>query len=677
MAPKAKPKPSPAAKSAAAPSIPIEDLFSNLHRHVQNFEYDQAAKAADQVLAVAPGDEDAVRCKVVALIKKDLIDKALEEIQRFKSLPIDLSFYKAYCLYRQNKLKEALEALEGQERTSTVLQLESQIFYRLGKMDSCMESYDKLQKFKIESLDLKTNIIAALIAAGRSAEVQGMMDTLRIKASSSFELAHNTACSLIEKGKYADAEQQLLSARRIGQEALMDEDYGDDEIETELAPISVQLAYVRQLLGHTQEAMESYLGTITRDLADASSLAVATNNLIALRGTKDASDSLRKLERHIKKTDGAGQFQLANSLDFKLSQRQKEALYCNRLLLLLQANKLDQAQELASALPEMFPDSVTPVLLQAAVHVREKKVPKAEEILAQFAVKFPEKSKPVLLARAQIAAAAGHAQISAESLSRIPDIQHMPATVATLVTLKERIGDINGAATVLDSAIQWWRNSMTEDNKLNAIVKEAASFNLNHGHEQEASQLYEELINSQGGSIEALVGLVMTAARTDLSKAESYEKKLRALSGLKGINIEALEKTHGAKQVEGAHTTKMEVSEEAKKGKAKKRKRKPKYPKGFDPANPGPPPDPERWLPKRERSSYRPRRKDKRGQVRGSQGAVVREKHDAVAASNAASSSNQKAGQSNAGSSKGKNAASSEQQPKGSNKNKSRKKSRA
>ena len=97
-----------------------------------------------------------------------------------------------------------------------------------------------------------------------------------------------------------------------------------------------------QLLGHTQEAIESYTGTINRNLADASSLAVATNNLIALRGTKDASDSLRKLDRLIEKTGGARQFQLTNGLDFKLSQRQKEALYSNRLLLLLQANKLDQ-----------------------------------------------------------------------------------------------------------------------------------------------------------------------------------------------------------------------------------------------------------------------------------------------------------------------------------------------
>lgn len=38
-----------------------------------------------------------------------------------------------------------------------------------------------------------------------------------------------------------------LSLVRIGQEMLMDEDYADDDIETELAPIAVQIAYVQQV----------------------------------------------------------------------------------------------------------------------------------------------------------------------------------------------------------------------------------------------------------------------------------------------------------------------------------------------------------------------------------------------------------------------------------------------
>ncbi|KVI09435.1 signal recognition particle subunit SRP72 [Cynara cardunculus var. scolymus] len=660
MAPKAKPKPS------ATPAVSIEDLFTTLDRHIQRSEYEQAVKVADQVLSVAPGDEDAIRCKIVSLIKADNIDGALSTIVACsKKFPFDFDFFKAYCLYRQNKLDDAMEALKGLEKDSAAMLLESQILFRQGKMDASVDIYQKLQKSKIESLEI--NLVAGLVSAGRASEVQGMMDAMRVKATSTFELAYNAACALVERNKYSDAEQLLLSARRIGQETLMDENLADDEIEIELAPIAVQLAYVQQLFGNKQEAIASYTDLIKRNLPDESSNAVAINNLIALKGPKDISDGLRKLDRLIEKSTGDPSFQLVPGLELKLSPKQKEAIYINRMLLLLHSNKIDQARVLADALPQMFPNSVTPILLQAAVFVRENKAGKAEEMLGKYAEKLPaDKSKMVLLARAQIAAAAGHPQIASESLSKISDIQHMPATVATLVSLKERAGDIDGASVVLDSAVKFWSNAMTEESKLSVIMQEAAAFKLKHGQKEEASKLFEELVKSHN-SIEALVGLIQTAAYTDVEKAETYEKQLKPLPGLKYVDVNALEKTSGAKHVEnGPHLGNTEPHETKSKEKAKKkRKRKPRYPKGFDPANPGPPPDPERWLPKRERSSFRPKRKDKRAaQIRGSQGAVAKE---------AANTGNTKSSQpSNA---KGSSSSAASAQPKPSSKS-SRKKSR-
>ncbi len=38
----------------------------------------------------------------------------------------------------------------------------------------------------------------------------------------------------------------ILDGHRIGQESLIEDDYTEEEIEDELAPISVQLAYVQQ-----------------------------------------------------------------------------------------------------------------------------------------------------------------------------------------------------------------------------------------------------------------------------------------------------------------------------------------------------------------------------------------------------------------------------------------------
>ncbi|XP_031476692.1 uncharacterized protein LOC116248184 [Nymphaea colorata] len=668
MAPKAKPKPAATPPPSSAPPAALEDLFSTLNRHINNSEFRQAIKVADQILTAAPRDEDALRCKVVALIKLDNVDVALSTIRECEKLGIDLQFHKAYCLYRQNKLQEALDCLRLQEKNPSVLQLEAQIFYRLGKMDACTQSYDKLRKFKVDSSDVYVNIIAALIAAGRASEVQSMMDTLKVTANSRFEMAYNAACSMIEKKKYSDAEKLLLSARRIGQEMLMEDDCTEEEIENELAPIAVQLAYVQQMLGRSEEAAATYANLMKRNVADASSLAVATNNLISLKGTRDVSDGLKKLDRLIEKIDG--RFQIAQGLDLKLFSRQKEAIYTNRMLLLLHANKMDQARELAAALPSMFPDSVMPALLEASVLVRENKAGQAEELLKQFAERHTDKAKTALLARAQVAVAAGHHAIAAESLAQITDIQHLPATVATLVCLRERAGDVESAAATLDSALQWWSNSMDGESRRDVIMQEAAAFKLKHGKAEEAARLFEDLVkNSQ--SITALVGLVTTMARVDVNKAEMYEKRLPPLPGLKDINVKSLEQTPGAGQTKHVDMYMEGVEEEAK-GKSKtkkKRKRKPKYPKGFDPANPGPPPDPERWLPKRERSSYRPRRKDKRAaQIRGSQGAVAREKlADASTSTSTSSKSAQASGTS-------KVAANTEQSK--SKPSKSRKKSR-
>ena len=51
-----------------------------------------------------------------------------------------------------------------------------------------------------------------------------------------------------------------------------------------------------------------------------------------------------------------------------------------------------------------------------------------------------------------------------------------------------------------------------------------------------------------------------------------------------------------------------------------KRKRKPKLPKGFDPENPGPMPDPERWLPKWQQARYKKYAKKRGIYLKGAQG---------------------------------------------------------
>ena len=53
---------------------------------------------------------------------------------------------------------------------------------------------------------------------------------------------------------------------------------------------------------------------------------------------------------------------------------------------------------------------------------------------------------------------------------------------------------------------------------------------------------------------------------------------------------------------------------------SRKRKRQIKYPKDFDPKNPGPEPDAERWLPKWQRSRFKKYAKKKGIYLKGAQG---------------------------------------------------------
>ncbi|CAE8685589.1 unnamed protein product, partial [Polarella glacialis] len=145
-------------------------------------------------------------------------------------------------------------------------------------------------------------------------------------------------------------------------------------------------------------------------------------------------------------------------------------------------------------------------------------------------------------------------------------------------------------------------------------------------------KLYLEKID--GSDTEALCGLVQALASSDAERATEYASRLQVPS-FEHLDPEELEASPipkiGAtlamkKREKDQENVEAAVgSENPAQAKAKRiRKRKPLYPKNFDPENPGPPPDPERWLPKRERTEFKKKmRKRDKNLLRGPQGAMV------------------------------------------------------
>ncbi|CAG8829083.1 26036_t:CDS:2, partial [Racocetra persica] len=183
-----------------------------------------------------------------------------------------------------------------------------------------------------------------------------------------------------------------------------------------------------------------------------------------------------------------------------------------------------------------------------------------------------------------------------------------------------KVGNPENSVRALDQASTFWKSGVMSDES-RSILKQTAAFKLKTSRYREAAQDYEQLVKDDPLDIQALAGLVASYSQYDVNLAEKYESSLPDISTSMEIDVESLEKVvPGVKKsyIKKADTKTMEKQTKA--TPKKKKKRKPLLPKNYDPAVP---PDPERWLPKRDRSSYKKLRKGKQQLMKGSQGVAV------------------------------------------------------
>ena len=624
----------------------LEDLFTKLSQAVEQGLHKRALKCADDVLKISPGDADAIRCRVTALIElqrfadcaatieKDVADDALRK---------DLAFERAYALYKCGKVDESLRILQTEtsqdERESTrAMQLEAQLMYRAGRHDEAATIYEALFRDRAddvgESPNTAVNLAAALVAAGRGSDLAAALKRLKMSPKDSFELAFNFACALLETGNLADAADYLTLAKNQGAETLMDEDLDEEAIADELVPIDAQRARVAEMLGRKEEAAEGYRAAMAIKSTDAATQAIAANNLAALVGPRGegGADAMRQTQRFCDK-DG----KLNDALVGKLTEAQRRVLVINRAKALLHSNHLDRCRDALVTLRKLpgAEGAREAAMLDAALFMRERKPEKAvkslTDLIASGANGDVGAVRDARLALAQIHASAGDYAAAIVALKGVKELEGTAAGAATLVALHELAGDASGADAVLDGsgavsaagaevALRAAERKLTrgahgeakaifesvmddaaadDDDKLAARAGVALAKALGGdvvGAEADAAALFERVAAAAGGATDA-DSLEETLPASVLARAAELERRMRGKRGKRG------------EDGDGAHKPKTR----------KKRKKKVIYPKGFDPSNPGPAPDPERWLPLRERSTWKGKRK--KVNIRGAQGA--------------------------------------------------------
>jgi signal recognition particle subunit SRP72 len=229
------------------------------------------------------------------------------------------------------------------------------------------------------------------------------------------------------------------------------------------------------------------------------------------------------------------------------------------------------------------------------------------------------------------------------------DVRYTPGLVALLVSLYRLSGRKNPIKTELGKAASYWRRKSKPSS--NTLLRAAGVSLLESSKPADleaAGELFSSLRKQDPNDRTAVAGFVAAYATSDFQKVSPDLEKLTAISRLVSeIDASALESAGiPSLPVPAAVTDSKKRAAEAdadKKENAPKKRRIPKskMPKDFVE---GKEMDPERWLPLRDRSSYKPKgKKGKKKAMEMTQGGVVKEEESLELAGGAGSVPVQKA----------------------------------
>lgn len=596
------------------------------------------------VLALAPGDQDAMAAKLYVLIETSRTKVALELLAQTGASG-GFPFEYAYCLYKEGRVEDALRQLENipMHREMDKKRLEAQLYYRLERYEDCIRVYTELFRapFHEDSIEAKANLVAAYVATGKSCEISAALADVGIDPEESLEVSFNVACGLIANGRLQDAREQLIKTQRIGEETLFDEGLEDDEVAEELAGVDAQMAYV-DAVGRDGDLAAAVAGNdrvIGLEGPDDMANVVAAANGVLLqvaqdpRDRKPAQERLKRLEPFLERSGGL--LKIKSPLEDRLGKRAcigvLSAYACGSLV----ANKADHAREAVRSLETMYPGDAVGSLLVAAISAKEGKTKDALACLDKVSLSQEGVGLAAVSLRAQLKAQAKSYIEAADALgdARLsPDVAALPSVVATRSALYELGGDLTKAEQAVLSAL-------SAGGATNAWAhKKLAKIKLASGDLAAATEYLLQLTRVDATAwedSEVLKLLPRCIACSDPSKHADVGGH-DPFSGAAEVDVDALEAQAGSmlaakenwrdvgERGEGGDADAAGRQEQGEvKSKKRRKKRKIMYPKGFDPEHPErtPQPDPERWLPKWQRSGNKKLRKKMAKNATGSQGA--------------------------------------------------------
>ncbi|KAA8648810.1 signal recognition particle subunit SRP72 [Aspergillus tanneri] len=614
-----------------------QSLSSLLHRTSID-DHEEVLRSANAALAKSKSDTYSQNIKVVALLKLDRYEDCLRVFEEGgEKLKKTAALEYAYALYKCGQLDKAIEIVSRIVDNRGARHLEAQVSYRSEKFRRTAEIYEDLAKdqgaLDNEENDLRINAWAA------DAQLQwkGYPEYVRHTRPTrddleAFETVYNAACLSIAKGEFGQGEILLKRAKELCRTS---EDLTPEDRDAELLPISVQQLYVLISQGKSEEA-ESILQEISvKDIPELSTKKIAENNITLVRDTAANPYILYKALHKTPESTG----------NDRLFDFQSNIISGNFNAADLLVQKYDGIIRSTSKTRSHAPcPSIEPGInllsvFNAAAHAHGQTGAKALKAILPAVEKRP-KDLGLVLTAVQLYVSTGNTTSAIATLEKClglleesiseqdKEVRFNPGLLGILVSLYKLEGRKVQIRTELGKAASYWRSQAEAPSSLLRAAAASLIYSADQSDLVTAGELFKDLYQKNADDRFAIAGYVASQATLDYDKVASQVNRLPATTDLvSDIDVSALESagiSPSSATAAAALASARKRPAADKEGRATKRIRKSRLPKDYDPNKA---PDPERWLPLRDRSSYRPKgRKGKQRAAERTQGGMVTEK---------------------------------------------------
>ncbi|KAJ1897945.1 Signal recognition particle core component [Kickxella alabastrina] len=641
----------------------LESFYSTIKDAIGAGNLSGVVDSARAGLKEYPKEAELAKVEIVALIKLEHASQALAAISRARTTKLvpakAMEYEAAYCHFTLGSYADARNALKKASPGPKTDYLLAQIAYKCDQFSECVGIYKRLiataEQDSQEHTDLLLNLAAAEAA---EAQLSGKYPSSGHAAQGNYELMFNSATGLLASGKAQDAVEVLSEAKALAVTTLAADGWASKDIDAETGPIDAQRAIALQQLGNDGEARIEYTRLLAGGALDAVVRDVVSHNAAVLGMHGSGGDATRAniVKRAV---------QIPGRSSKALSHSQRALMTYNMAVAQLAQNQPAAARRSLRRLGKRFSDMAVANagLVSAAISLRMGQPTQAlNELSALAHSQSATEGVKAALAAAQTAIALGDNSRAGQILSEWMDKAQAVRLAQTSApekfaryyfgisllagSLSEDTRSDAAAGTSIAAAaarhLQTELGRASEPGPSVALLLAVGDCAAHAGDAEGARECFaaaKKAAASQGADASRLVSAhasAALAAQGDGSgvSSQAVAQALRGLSRRKQIVsavpgasprfVRKLQpRAGGASQSSAA--TRREPARSGAVAPAKKRTERNRArrqrrllkapPKGYSPARK---PDSERWIPLRQRASYKARgRNSKQQKLRG------------------------------------------------------------